>query len=272
MLINSVQTCLEVANIIRDTGFPNYRVARIPLVSDLVIKAWECHLRDYPDKILINYLKFGFPLSINDHTKLANTKVNNYASALHFPDALAKEKDCGAMLGPVDKVNSLHYHCSPILTRPKDGNKRRVIVNLSYPPGQSLNDQVTRDMFDNRPFTLKFPKIEDIVDQILITEDPMLFKIDVARAFRNLRADPVDAVKLAFVGLISGTLILKSHLDGLVALPLFRWWQMPYHSSWPRKIAKFLPTWTISLEWPPGQWLPPIFKNYLTYLLNWVCP
>ena len=80
------------------------------------------------------------------------------------------------MLGPVDKVNSPHYHCSLILTRPKDGNKRRVIVNLSYPPGQSLNDQVTRDMFD--------------------TEDPMLFKIDVSRAFRNLRADPVDAVKL----------------------------------------------------------------------------
>ena len=198
--INSVQKCLEVANIIRDTGFPNYRVARIPLVSDLVIKAWEYHLSDYPDKILINYLKFGFPLSINDHSKLANTNINNHASAMHFPNAIAeyiaKEKACGAMLGPVDMVNSPHYHCSPILTRPKDDIKRRVIVNLSYPPGQSLNDQVTRDMFDNRPFTLKFPKIEDIVDQILVTEDPMLFKIDVARAFRNLRADPVDAVKL----------------------------------------------------------------------------
>ena len=200
VLINSVQTCLEVANIIRDSGFPNYRVSRIPLVSDLVIKAWEYYLRDYPDKILINYLKFGFSLSINDHTKLANTNINNHASTMHFPNAIAeyiaKEKDCGAMLGPGDKVNSPHYHCSRILTRPKDDNKRRVIVNLSYPSSQSLNDQVTREMFDNRPFTLKFPKIEDIVDQILITKDPMLFKIDVARAFRNLRADPVDAVKL----------------------------------------------------------------------------
>ena len=124
VLINSVQTCLEVANIIRDTRFPNYRVARIPLVSDLVIKAWEYHLRDYPDKILINYLKFGFPLSINNHTKLANTNVSNHASAMHFPDAIAeyiaKEKDCGAMLGLVDNLNSHHYHCFPILTWPKD--------------------------------------------------------------------------------------------------------------------------------------------------------
>ena len=64
------------------------------------------------------------------------------------------------------------------------------------PPSQSPNDQVSRDRFENRPFTLKFPKNEDIVDQILTTEDPMLFKIDVAGPFWNLRADPVDALKL----------------------------------------------------------------------------
>ena len=137
LLINTVQACLEVVNIIRAICLSNYRAARIPLVSDLVITAWEHHLRDYPDEMLILYLKFGFPLSINDYTKVANTNINNHASAMHFPDMIAeyiaKEKDCGAMLSPVDKVNSPHYHCCPILTRPKDGNKRRVILNLSYP-------------------------------------------------------------------------------------------------------------------------------------------
>ena len=99
LLISTVQTCLEVANIIRAKGLPNYRAGRIPLVSDLVIKAWEYHLRDYPDKCLIHFLKFGFPLSIDDHTKLVNTNINNQASAMHFSDAIAeytaKEKDCG---------------------------------------------------------------------------------------------------------------------------------------------------------------------------------
>ena len=88
-------------------------------------------------------------------------------------------------VGPSEQGELLHYQCSAILTRPKDGNKRRVIVYLYYPPGHYVNDQVTRDRFDDRPFTLKFPQIEDPVDQILVTEDPMLFKTDVARAFRN---------------------------------------------------------------------------------------
>ena len=46
-----------------------------------------------------------------------------------------------------------------------------------------------------RPFTLKFPSVDDIVERILQITDPLTFKIDVARAFRNLRVDPVDALK-----------------------------------------------------------------------------
>ena len=171
---------------------------------------------------------------MKDHTKHTNTDINNHSSAIHFPDSfaeyIAKENGCGAMLVPVNKVNSPHYHCSPILTRPKDDNNGRVIVKLSYPPGQSLNDQVTRDRFDNRPFTLKFPKIEDIVDQILVTEDPMLFKIDVAHAFRNLRVDPVDAVKLGICWAD------KWYVDPVITFgwasgtSAFQMWQMPYLS------------------------------------------
>ena len=255
-------------------GLPNYRVARIPLVSDLVIKAWEYYLMDYPDKFLINYLKFGFPLSINDHTKLSNTNINNHASAIHFPNAIAeyiaKEKDCGAMLGSVDKVNSPHYHCSPNLTKSKDDNKRRVIVNLSYPPGQSLNDQVTRSRLDNRPFTL--PKIEDIIDHILITEDPILFKIDVAHALRNLRAEPVDAVKLVIFwadkryidptiafGWASGTSAFQMVADAISFIMA-------------KENCKFFAYVDDFIGVAPGQWLQPIFKSYLTYLLNWVFP
>ena len=42
------------------------------------------------------------------------------------------------------------------LTRPKNDNNRRVILNLSFHAGASLNNAVTRDLFDGRPFTLKF--------------------------------------------------------------------------------------------------------------------
>ena len=68
-------------------------------------------------------------------------------------------------------------------------------MNLSYPKGQSLNDHVDKLNFDGRPFTLKCSSVDDIEECILQVEDPLIFKTDIARAFRNLKVDPVDALK-----------------------------------------------------------------------------
>ena len=101
------------------------------------------------------------------------------------------------LIGPVNNIDHDHYHCSPLLTRPKDTDKRRVILNLSYPYGQSVNDHVYKEEYDSTPFILKFPTIDDIVRDIKNAEgDTVLFKVDVAHAFRNLRVDPADALKL----------------------------------------------------------------------------
>ena len=190
--IDSVEKCIEIANIIRTTGVPNYRMACIPIISNLNTEAWERELSAYPDKHPLQYIKFGFPVSIGHPNLLINTKVVNPHSALQYPDAIAKyiakEQSFGTILGPCTN------HCSPLLTRPKETNDSRVILNLSYPKGQSLNDVVDKLNFDGRPFALKFPSVDDIVECILQTDDPLIFKTDVARAFRNLRIDPVDAL------------------------------------------------------------------------------
>ena len=60
-------------------------------------------------------------------------------------------------------------------------NKRRMILN---------------DTFDNSRFTLRFQTIDNIVQEIKnCNEDPYLMKIDVSRAFRNLRVNPKDCLK-----------------------------------------------------------------------------
>ena len=190
--INSVERCIEMANIIRDTGVPNYKMPCVPIISNLNVEAWEKELAHYPDKHL-QYIRFGFSLSISQPSLLANTEVLNHYSALQYPEAIvkyiAKEQSFGIILGPSTQINSLHYHCSLLLTRPKYTNDRRVVLNLSYPKGQSLNDHVDKLNFDGRSFTLKFPSVDDIVERILHTDDPLIFKIDVARV------DPVDALK-----------------------------------------------------------------------------
>ena len=134
--IDLVQKCLEVADIILGTGLPNYKMAHIPIKSGLHLRAWEEQLLDYPDQRLLQYLTFGFPLSINKSQKLNNQNITNHFSACQFPDAvidyLHKEiKEC-AIVGPVSDVNHPTFHCSPLLTKPKDGSKRRVIMDLLW--------------------------------------------------------------------------------------------------------------------------------------------
>ena len=160
----------QLEKIIQDTGLPNYKMARFPIKSGLNLPAWEHYLKDYPDQRLLQYLKFGFPLSLTDPEVLHNIDVNNHFSALQYPTAvqeyLDKEKSLGAILGPVNEVNYPGFYCSPLLTRPKDTDKCRVILNLSYPHGCSLNDNVDKLHFDGKKFVLKFPSIDDIVHEI----------------------------------------------------------------------------------------------------------
>ena len=111
------------------------------------------------------------------------------------------------MLGPLDQIDSQHFHCSPLLTRLKDRDKRCVILNLSHPYGSSVNDHVVKNHFDGHEFTLRFPTIDDIVQAILnVKNDPVVYKIYVARAFRDLKVDPVDTLKFGI------------HWDGLYFL------------------------------------------------------
>ena len=180
----------KLAKIIQSTGLPNYKMARFPIN----LPAWEHYLKDYPDQRLFQYFQYYDP------DVLHNTDINNHFSALQYPTAvqeyLDKEKSLGAMLGPVNRVNYPGFHCSPLLTRPKDIDKRRVILNLSYPHGCSLNDNVDKLYFDGKRFALKFPSIDDIVHEFSkYSIEVLISKIHISRAFRNLRVDPADAIK-----------------------------------------------------------------------------
>ena len=192
-VIDNIDKCLTIAKTIQSTGVPNYQQARIPLKLDLNIEQWELELKDYPDTLLIEYLKFGFPLSLVALNEFNNTHIINHFSATQHPEEVERylhtETERGAMLGPINQVDSNAFHCSPLLSRPKDGNKRRIILNLSYPHGASVNDHVQKKAFDKNNFTLR--KLKELKHV-----DPLLYKIDVARAFRNLRVNPADAVKL----------------------------------------------------------------------------
>ena len=117
--------------------------------------------------ILLQYLQFGFPLSLSCPSFLQNKQVINHFSARQFPNAVRKyievELGHGALVGPFESIPSALYHCSPLLSRPKPPDGRRITVDLSYPKGISVNDNIDRNLFDGYPFSWKLPNIDHIV-------------------------------------------------------------------------------------------------------------
>ena len=81
------------------------------------------------------------------------------------------------------------------MTRPK-GDGRRVILDLSY-GSNSVNKNTHTGLYDNTPFTLKLPNLDTLLPQLEhLDQDACLYKVDISRAFRNVRVDPGDAVHL----------------------------------------------------------------------------
>ena len=63
----------------------------------------------------------------------------------------------------------------------------------------SLNDCVESNVYMGTPFTLKFPVVDDILDRIKsLRGECLLYKVDLKRAFRQLKIDPRDTL---FTGL-----------------------------------------------------------------------
>ena len=84
------------------------------------------------------------------------------------------------------------FHVSPLLIRPKSNYGRRVIGNLSYPEGHSVNSNIESDSYDDYDFHLSYPTIDNVDEITKVGEVVLLYKLDISRAFHYLRIDPGD--------------------------------------------------------------------------------
>ena len=113
-----------------------------------------------------------------------------------------KEVELGATLGPFQS-NPLGtpLAISPINTVPKsDSAERRIIMNLSCPLGQSVNDGIVKGEFLGEPYKLKLSGVDDMIE-LINQKGPgcLLFKRDLSRAFCQFAVDPGDIdIELGF--------------------------------------------------------------------------
>ena len=128
----------------------NFLGAQIPIESQLNYAAWQKYLTDYWDQQLYYLIKYGFPLDFKSNNSLKYECKYHSSAKLHLDDIKAyitEEKQFKAIHGPFKECPFDNMHFSPFLTREKPGAPhRRVIVDLGYPPGCSVNDGVASDI------------------------------------------------------------------------------------------------------------------------------
>ena len=190
----------KAAEHIRRSGVYNCDGARIPVASHMNLNKWAEYVDCYKDRRLLQFSVYGFPLGRISEGPNRET-VDNHASAIEYREDinqyLRKEIRLDAILGPLDQWTVPGCPVSPLMTRPKDIDKRRIIVDLSYGGQDSVNGLTAKVYYDGRPFALTLPSLDYLIQDIInCPRNPRIMKIDIERAFRNVRLDPVDVMKL----------------------------------------------------------------------------
>jgi hypothetical protein len=197
---------IQVHDLVWQSGVPNYLGCRIPVHSNINVEFFRTHLKNYNDKIICELLEFGAPIGFEgklDKDK-CESRVLNHKGASDFSNDilnyLKKEASYGAIIGPFKNnpfVSELKI--SPLNTVTKrDSPERRVILDLSFPSGKSVNDHISKEFYLGEKVELSYPNVDDLVG-IIKDKGPrcMLFKKDLKRAYRQI---PVGPGNIHFIG------------------------------------------------------------------------
>ena len=182
---------------------PNAHTLRIPVPSALNIPVWRSRLRNYSDPDLCDFLEFGWPVGYVAPNPPVSSH-QNHGSALSSPQTIDSFLDTECHLGATCGPFAANPLCVDLVTSPLQiahsrSGKPRVVVDLSFPPGSSVNNGIPSDSYLGKPFALRLPGIDALTDIIRCKgRGCHLFKKDLSRAYRQLRIDPRDVHLLGF--------------------------------------------------------------------------
>ena len=177
---------------------PNYLEAKLPIPSGLNITVWRCLLADFPDVTLVDYLEFAWLLDYTSGQIPVSTLSNHTkdpSDIAHIGKFIRKELDFKAMLGPFSAWPFVPWvQCSPMMTRPKkNSSDKRIIIDLSFPKGKSVNASIVKDDYLGEKFNFTLPTISTLSERLILTgPHAWIWTADLARAYRQLRVCPLS--------------------------------------------------------------------------------
>ncbi|CAC5393773.1 unnamed protein product [Mytilus coruscus] len=107
----------------------------------------------------------------------------------------------GAVLGPfASNPFNDHLVISPLNSVPKaNSEERRVIMDLSFPKGKSVNDGIDKNVYLGKHVELHYPNVDNFIEIIKEKgEFCKIFKRDLRRAYRQIPVDPKDYNLIGF--------------------------------------------------------------------------
>lgn len=158
-------------------------------------------LRIFTDKLkaqlLIEGFRDGFSLPV--FSGKGCTLVNNLKSVDQFSDVvyakILKEIMEGRVAGPFSSPPFSNFRISPLGIVPKkEKNSFRLIHHLSFPMGQSLNNQI-----NNSLSSVTYASFEDALSKLrYLGKGTLMAKADIKLAFRLLPINPACFNSLGF--------------------------------------------------------------------------
>ena len=142
-------------------------------------------------------LRFGFKLGFSPSQSLKPAKRNKPSAYEHpsvIDEYLATEVSLGRVAGPFASPPFPLLHVSSFGVIPKKGQpgKWRLIVDLSYPGGASMNDGFNPD-----EFTLHYITVDQVICMVSqFGQGALMAKFDVEAAYQNIAIRPSDCFLL----------------------------------------------------------------------------
>ena len=157
------------------------------VTTPLNVDAWASMLARHPDRRYAEYivrgLREGFRIGA-DRSRPTRSTTNNMPSALQHQrivtEYLNAERDSGRMLGPFAPTDvAVHINRIGVIPKGHSG-KWRVITDLSYPPGYSVNDAI-----DPTLCSLAYTTVERVAQRAMrLGRGALMAKVDIEAAYR----------------------------------------------------------------------------------------
>ena len=154
----------------------------------------EQYLQGYNEQLgqyLVKGFTEGFHLGYTGLPK--NILSKNLKSALSCPEVIVEklnsELEAGRIEGPFSAPPFPNFRTNPLGLVPKNsGSGYRMIHHLSHPAGDSVNDEIPRDLC-----SVQYTSIQDAIQTITTIEGKIfLAKTDIAHAFRIVPVHPSE--------------------------------------------------------------------------------